>query len=101
MLQKYNDRIPVICEKAPGSAIPDIDKSKYLVPKEFTVQQFSYIVRKRLKLEKEQALWLFVNGKQVMKGDTIMTTAYEKSKDPDGFLYITYSGENVFGFSTH
>ena len=26
--KKYPDRIPVICEKAPGTAIPDIDKTK-------------------------------------------------------------------------
>ncbi len=98
MLQKYNDRVPVVCEKAPGASIPDIDKTKYLVPKEFSVQQFIYIIRKRLKLEKEQALWLFINGRQVLKGDTIMSCAYERSKDADGFLYITYSGENVFGY---
>ena len=28
ILQKYTDRIPVICEKAKGSTIPDIDKTK-------------------------------------------------------------------------
>jgi GABA(A) receptor-associated protein len=27
--QKYPDRIPVICEKANGSDVPDIDKQKY------------------------------------------------------------------------
>eukprot|EP00829_Urostomides_striatus_P011518 TRINITY_DN2861_c0_g1_i1.p1 TRINITY_DN2861_c0_g1~~TRINITY_DN2861_c0_g1_i1.p1 ORF type:complete len:120 (-),score=23.29 TRINITY_DN2861_c0_g1_i1:101-460(-) len=97
IIQKYPDRIPVICEKAKGSSIPDIDKTKYLVPKELTAHQFSYIVRKRLKLAKEQSLWLFVNGKQAIKGDTLMTQVYEKMKDPDGFLYIVYSGENVYG----
>lgn len=29
---KYMDRVPVICEKADRSDIPDIDKKKYLVP---------------------------------------------------------------------
>jgi len=29
ILKKYTDRIPVICEKAKGSTIPDIDKTKY------------------------------------------------------------------------
>lgn len=97
MLQKHTDRIPVVCEKSPGCSVPDIDKSKYLVPKEFTIQQFTYIIRKRLKLEKEQALWLFVNGKHALKGDMIISSAYEKFKDNDGFLYVAYSGENVYG----
>jgi len=26
-----------------------------------------------------------------------MSTIYEEQKDEDGFLYITYSGENTFG----
>jgi hypothetical protein len=28
---RYNDRIPVICERAETSKLPDIDKTKYLV----------------------------------------------------------------------
>mmetsp|Transcript_44699 Transcript_44699/g.121830 ORF Transcript_44699/g.121830 Transcript_44699/m.121830 type:complete len:87 (-) Transcript_44699:451-711(-) len=40
---KYPDRIPVICEKADKSDIPDIDKKKYLVPADLTVGQFMYV----------------------------------------------------------
>jgi GABA(A) receptor-associated protein len=29
----------------------------------------------------------------------MMATVYEDHKDEDGFLYITYSGENTFGGS--
>mmetsp|Transcript_9413 Transcript_9413/g.29665 ORF Transcript_9413/g.29665 Transcript_9413/m.29665 type:complete len:92 (+) Transcript_9413:216-491(+) len=28
---------------------------------------------------------------------SFMSTVYEEHKDEDGFLYITYSGENTFG----
>lgn len=28
-----------------------------------------------------------------------MSAVYEERKDEDGFLYITYSGENTFGFA--
>ena len=27
----------------------------------------------------------------------LMSQMYKDYKDPDGFLYVTYSGENVFG----
>lgn len=27
----------------------------------------------------------------------IMSTIYDEKKDADGFLYVTYSGENTFG----
>jgi GABA(A) receptor-associated protein len=36
MREKYQDRIPVIVEKASGGDIPDIDKKKYLVPTDLT-----------------------------------------------------------------
>jgi GABA(A) receptor-associated protein len=29
----------------------------------------------------------------------MMSAIYEENKDEDGFLYMTYSGENTFGVS--
>jgi GABA(A) receptor-associated protein len=29
---------------------------------------------------------------------SLMSAIYEENKDEDGFLYMTYSGENTFGF---
>ena len=60
--QKYPDRVPVICEKADRSDIPDIDKKKYLVPADLTVGQFHYVIRKRIKLAPEKALFLFCSN---------------------------------------
>lgn len=59
--QKYPDRIPVICEKVEKSDIPTIDKKKYLVPADLTVGQFVYVIRKRIKLSSEKAIFMFVN----------------------------------------
>lgn len=59
--QKYPDRIPVICEKVEKSDIPTIDKKKYLVPADLTVGQFVYVIRKRIKLNPEKAIFIFVN----------------------------------------
>lgn len=47
---KYSDRVPVIVEKGSHSAVPEIDKKKFLVPVDLTMGQFMYVVRKRLKL---------------------------------------------------
>jgi GABA(A) receptor-associated protein len=60
--EKYPDRIPVIVEKAEKSDIPDIDKKKYLVPADLTVGQFVYVVRKRIKLSAEKAIFIFVKN---------------------------------------
>merc|ERR1719235_838375 len=93
---KYPDRIPVICEKAKGSDIPDIDKKKYLVPADLTVGQFVYVVRKRIKLSAEKAIYIFVNN-VLPPTAAFMSALYEEQKDEDGFLYVSYSGENYFG----
>lgn len=93
---KYPDRIPVICEKDSRSDIDDIDKKKYLVPQDLTVGQFVYVIRKRIKLSPEKAIYIFIKNK-LPPTAALMSSIYEEQKDDDGFLYITYSGENTFG----
>ncbi|MFS7934017.1 putative autophagy protein Atg8 ubiquitin [Helianthus anomalus] len=93
---KYPDRVPVIVERAERSDLADIDKNKYLVPADLTVGQFVYVVRKRIKLSAEKAIFVFV--KNVLPPTAaLMSAIYEENKDEDGFLYMTYSGENTFG----
>jgi GABA(A) receptor-associated protein len=95
--QKYPERVPVICERADRSqTVVDIDKKKYLVPSDLTVGQFMFVIRKRLKLPPEQAIFLFVNG-TIPPTAALMNQIYDEHRDVDGFLYITYSGENTFG----
>ena len=52
VLTKYPDRLPIICERSLISAhdCPFIDKRKYLVPRTYTMGEFLFIIRKRLKL---------------------------------------------------
>ncbi|XP_066290782.1 gamma-aminobutyric acid receptor-associated protein-like 2 [Branchiostoma lanceolatum] len=95
--RKYPDRIPVVVEKVPNSQIQDIDKKKFLVPTDITVAQFMWIIRKRIKLPSERAIFLFV-GKILPQSSANMGQIYNEHKDEDGFLYIAYSGENTFGF---
>ncbi|KGN46571.1 autophagy-related protein 8f [Cucumis sativus] len=94
--EKYPDRIPVIVEKAERSDIPNIDKKKYLVPADLTVGQFVYVIRKRIKLSAEKAIFIFVDNVLPPTG-SLMSAIYDERKDEDGFLYVTYSGENTFG----
>lgn len=94
--RKYPDRIPVVVEKVSNSSIPDIDKRKFLVPSDLTVAQFMYIIRKRIQLAPEKAMFLFVN-RMLPTTSSTMGVIYDEHKDEDGFLYIAYSGENTFG----
>ena len=96
VLSKYPDRIPIICEKANKCRLEEIDKKKYLVPIDLTCGQFVYVIRKRLNLPAEKAIFLFIQGCIPCSSESI-SNMYERNKDADGFLYIQYSEENVFG----
>jgi hypothetical protein len=56
--------------------------------------QFVYVIRKRIKLSPEKAIFIFVD-EVLPPTAALMSSIYEEYKDEDGFLYITYSGENV------
>lgn len=93
---RYPDRIPVIVERAENSTIEMIDKRKYLVPNDITVAQFMWIIRKRIELPSEKAIFLFVN-RIVPQSSWSMGELYNSHRHKDGFLYIAYSGESTFG----
>ena len=98
ILTKYPDRIPVICEKNVNASIdcPTIDKNKYLISRDTTVGQFIYVIRKRLSLQSNKALFLFI-GNMIPSTTNNLLTLYARYKEADNFLYINYSFENTFG----
>ena len=97
ILEKYPDRIPVIVQILEGNEdIPDIDKKKYLVPNDLTLGQLIYIIRKRIKLKPEQAIFVFIKG-TLPPTSTLISQLYKAHKDEDNFLYLDISQEAVFG----
>lgn len=96
ILLKYPDRIPVIVENKANSSLPPIDKHKYLSPSDLTFGQFIYVIRKRLVLKPEDALYLFVNN-SLIPNSTLLRQVYREHKDEDGFLYVSICSESTFG----
>jgi len=94
--KKYPDRVPVVCERNLKTDIPYIDKTKYLVPKELTVSQFLSIIRKRIKVPSNVAIFLLVDN-TIPSTCTDMSTLYDNYQNEDGFLYCVYTGETCFG----
>lgn len=101
ILEEFPDRIPIILEQddnnGNSNSLGMIDKRKYLVPRDLTVGQFIWTIRKRLELSSSQAIFIFVGGGEVPASSAMLSHIYEDYKDRDGFLYITYTGENTFG----
>ena len=96
IMKKYPNRIPIIIEKADDCQLNDIDKTKYLVPNDLNMNQFVYIIRKRIKLDNSQSIF-FIVGSNICPSNTPLCNIYEEHKDEDGFLYILYTSENTFG----
>ncbi len=96
VLSKYPDKCCVIVGKCDNSDVPDIDRHKYLVPGDLSVGQFMYVLRKRIRLAPEKAIFLFV-GDQLPPTSALMAAIYRDNKAADGFLYVTYASENTFG----
>ena len=103
--EAHPNKIPVIVERAPQSgtrrrspttSLPEIDKNKYLVPGDLTVAQFLCLIRKRIKLANDQALFIYVNG-TLPATSAMFSSIYADHKDEDGFLYVVYTGESSFG----
>lgn len=98
IMQKYPDRVPIICEKwGNDSEIPDIDRKKYLVPMDLSIANFMYVIRKRLKVSPDKGIYLFINDNIMPTTSALIAQYYEQYKDDDGFLYVSYSGESTFG----
>lgn len=94
--EKYKDRIPIIVEKADSCKLKDMDKKKYLVPSDLTIGQLLYVIRKRIQLSPEKALFLFVNN-TIPKTSSTVVQCFTENKDEDGFLYAHICEENTFG----
>ncbi|KAG9156942.1 hypothetical protein Leryth_008998 [Lithospermum erythrorhizon] len=96
IIAKYPDRLPVVVERYSKTDLPEMEKKKYLVPRDMSVGQFIYILSSRLRLAPGKALFVFVND-TLPQTSSLMESVYESYKDEDGFLYMCYSSEQTFG----
>jgi GABA(A) receptor-associated protein len=90
--EKYPGRIPVLVK---DTCKLELSKKKYLVPGDITVSQFLHFLRKYIKkIEKEEALFIFINDKIPVMSSLMSDTNYTSD---DGFVYIDLKLESTFG----
>ncbi|GLU16684.1 hypothetical protein SLE2022_331040 [Rubroshorea leprosula] len=100
IVAKYPNRVPVIVEKFSRTDLPNMEKKKFLVPRDMSVGQFIHILSCRLHLTPGKALFVFVKN-TLPQTATLMDSVYESFKDEDGFLYMCYSSEKTFGSASN
>lgn len=97
MLDKYDNRVPLIV----GSQIKDknivLRQRKFLVPTDLTVGQFNYVLRKKISgINPSNAIFVYFDNNLVKTSDTI-GIIYDRYKSDDDFLYSVVCTENTFG----
>ncbi|XP_046877065.1 microtubule-associated proteins 1A/1B light chain 3C [Hypomesus transpacificus] len=95
---KFPNKLPVIVERyIREKTLPLLDKTKFLVPFELTLGQFLCLLRSKIDLEATEALYLLVSERSMSCMSSSMGEVYSQHSDPDGFLYITYASQEMFG----
>lgn len=98
---KYPDRVPIICEKY-GMLTPSIERKKFLVQGDLSIGHFQHCVRRMLreKIKPDKGIFLYWGSQGNMAPNAaLVQIVYNEEKDEDGYLYVRYCTENIFGRS--
>ena len=99
--EKYPHCVPVILSKNKNDKIlQDNIHSKYLVPKNVQISYLLISIQKKLKLDSNKALFLFVqkdNNSFLVSSSMNIHELYNTYSSNDGFIYLIYTTENTFG----
>ena len=90
---KFPDYIPAIVFDEGNLGL---DKHKFLIKKNMTMGHFIYIIKKRLEVESDIAIFLFVN-KSLVCGSQLISSIYKENRDESGFLIFNLFKEETFG----
>lgn len=86
-------KIPIICERAEGSALADLAKKKFVVAPSMKVGNFTVLLKGRIAAEVSASFFLFLGTSVLSAGELTMQDLYDHNKDRDGLLYVTYDNK--------
>ena len=95
MRSVHPSHIPILVERR-SRTDPPVSKSRFLVQSDKRVSVVLAQIKGNLTLNQEEMLFFMVGDNMIQPGERL-ASLYERLKDEDGFLYLTYSRENFFG----
>jgi GABA(A) receptor-associated protein len=90
LLSKYPNCVPVILKNKTN------EHFRYLIPKKLNMSDILVIIRKKIDMGPNQAVFIFVNNSLIPMNSTL-EEVYTQHKSEDNFLYMIYTTENTFG----
>tara|TARA_Y100000310_G_C20283961_1_gene623931 strand:+ start:99 stop:413 length:315 start_codon:yes stop_codon:yes gene_type:complete len=98
LFDRHPDKIPVIIIKHRTTYKKDPTQFKFLIQKDILLCKLICILRERIKMKAEDALFLYSHKTETLLSmDDTLGDIYDFHKDEDDILYLIYSGEDVFG----
>lgn len=94
--------VPIILEKARGSAMCDLKTSRFTVPASMSISSFTASLRKQLAANSEEPASTMIitvtdTGRIFGPNSVSVGDFYVVNGSADGFMYLTYREENSFG----
>jgi hypothetical protein len=88
--------VAVVVEPALSTLLPSLKRNLFLVGKDCTFGAFLCAVRREMKLNPAEGIFLFVDN-TIPPMHRLMSDLHQKHKEPCGFLFVVVSKENTFG----
>jgi GABA(A) receptor-associated protein len=93
---RFPTRVPIVL-----AADEDGNQSeKFLAPEDMSIREFSSVIRTRMLLPAEKALFIFIdtaNEHVLPPSHSLLRELYTQHKADDECLHMTFTGENTFG----
>ena len=100
MTQKYPGRVPVIVNDPQNIVLAVGDRKKhkkFLIPENYTPQQFMCVIRRQMQVSSASAIFLTVNGMSIPPPGKTFGMLYAEHRDHLDLLRVAIRHENVFG----
>jgi hypothetical protein len=99
LLTKYPDRVPIVLS---SKTYIKGNPLRFIVPLNLTVTQFMVLLRTKIELKQEEAIFIFVKDMQtgqdiMVQSSVTMESLYSQYKDKDNLLNLFFEKEAVFG----
>ena len=90
------NRVPCIVSPKDDKT-PNMDNRRLLLPDDLTCSQLVHIIRKRIEIKPNQAIFVLCEDCIVSGTTNVKELLYKQERHNDGILYVNYALESVFG----